>query len=175
MGQIRQMILAALFAALTALGAWIRIPVPPSSITLQILFPAMAGVLLGRKWGAVSQLIYVALGLVGLPVFTFGGGLGAVVRPTFGFLLGMLAMAWVVGLLTERRWRTLPACLLGLAALYVVGLPYLAAIENLYLRQGWSFAQLLVGGMVIFLPWDLLKLAVVVLLCDRLRPVLRLL
>lgn len=175
MRRTRQMLLAALFAALTALGAWLRIPVPPSAITLQILFPAMAGVLLGRKWGAVSQLLYVALGLVGLPVFTFGGGLGAVLQPSFGFLPGMIAMAWVIGLLIGRGWRTLPALLVGLAALYAVGLPYLALIVNVYLRQGWSLAQLLMGGMVIFLPWDLLKLALAALLCRRLRPILRIL
>ena len=71
------MILSALFAALTALGAFLRIPTPVSSFTLQILFTGMAGCLLGRRWGAVSQLIYVLLGLAGLPIFTSGGGIAA--------------------------------------------------------------------------------------------------
>mgnify|MGYP002514908971 CR=1 FL=1 len=74
MKQTRSMILAALFAALTAVGAFIRIPTPVSAFTLQVFFAAMAGALLGRKWGMASQLIYVALGLLGLPIFTSGGG-----------------------------------------------------------------------------------------------------
>ena len=61
----RKLTRTALFAALTAAGAFIRIPLGYSSITLQFLFTVMAGVLLGRKYGALSQAVYVLLGLVG--------------------------------------------------------------------------------------------------------------
>ena len=64
---------AALLAALTAVGAFIKIPLGYSSITLQFFFTAMAGCLLGPYWGAASQGVYVLLGLVGLPIFTLGG------------------------------------------------------------------------------------------------------
>lgn len=84
----RKLVYTALFAALTAVGAFLRIPMGYSSVTLQYLFTAMAGLLLGRKWGALSQAVYVLLGLVGLPIFTMGGGFGYVFQPTFGFLLG---------------------------------------------------------------------------------------
>ena len=66
----RALILTALFAALTAVGAFLRIPFPIAPITLQVFFTAMAGVLLGPRYGALSQLVYVVLGLIGLPVFT---------------------------------------------------------------------------------------------------------
>ena len=69
---------AALLAALTAVGAFIKIPLGYSSITLQFFFTAMAGCLLGPYWGAASQGVYVLLGLVGLPIFTLGGGFGYV-------------------------------------------------------------------------------------------------
>ena len=72
----RSLILAALFAALTAIGAFLKIPLGALSLTLQFFFTAMAGVLLGPRWGAASQAVFVALGLAGLPVFTMGGGLG---------------------------------------------------------------------------------------------------
>lgn len=72
----------ALFAALTAVGAFIRIPLGYSSITLQTFFTAMAGCVLGPWYGALSQLVYVALGLVGLPIFTQGGGIGYLMQPT---------------------------------------------------------------------------------------------
>lgn len=64
----RNMVLAALFAALTAIGAFLQIPTGTVPITLQFLFTALAGLLLGWKWGAISQLLYVGIGLLGLPV-----------------------------------------------------------------------------------------------------------
>ena len=71
--KVRPFIRAAFFTALTAIGAWLRLPLPSGAITLQFLFAIMAGVLLGAKYGAFSQLLYVALGLLGLPVFSSGG------------------------------------------------------------------------------------------------------
>lgn len=93
----RKLVYTALLAALTAAGAFIRIPIGISVITLQFLFTAMAGVLLGPGGGALSQGVYVALGLVGLPIFTAGGGFGYVLQPSFGFLLGLIPAAAVIG------------------------------------------------------------------------------
>ena len=70
----RSLILTALFAALTAVGAFLKIPFPLSAITLQFFFTAMAGTLLGKKYGALSQAVYVLLGQVGVPNFALGGG-----------------------------------------------------------------------------------------------------
>ena len=89
----RKIILTGLFAALTAIGAFIRIPTPISSFTLQVFFTCMAGLLLGPGLGAASQAVYVLLGLVGLPIFTQGGGFSYVTQPTFGFLLGLIPAA----------------------------------------------------------------------------------
>ena len=98
----RKLVYTALLAALTAVGAFIRIPIGISVITLQFLFTAMAGVLLGPGGGALSQGVYVALGLVGLPIFTAGGGFGYVLQPSFGFLLGLIPAAAVIGGLSRR-------------------------------------------------------------------------
>ena len=72
---IRQMIFVALFAALTAIGGFIRIPLGPVPFTLQFLFSAYAGVLLGARLGLYSQILYVGIGLLGIPIFTRGGGI----------------------------------------------------------------------------------------------------
>ena len=168
----RMMILAALFAALTAVGAFIRFPLGTMSVTLQFMFTAMAGVLLGAKWGAVSQAVYVVLGLVGLPVFTMGGGIGYVMQPSFGFLLGLIPTAWVIGRLTEKengRWRIVLACLAGLAVLYLIGLPYMYLIMKLYLHKSITVWTAVKAGMLVYLPGDAVKIALTVLLYKPLR------
>lgn len=172
---LRMMILTAIFAALTAIGAFLRIGGGTVTFTLQVFFTCMAGTLLGPYWGAASQLIYVLLGLAGLPIFTEGGGLMYVSMPTFGFLLGLIPMAFVVGWISrpKRNGRLLLRLLLagsaGTVALYLVGLPYL------YFSQGgaWSFGKTIVSGCLIFLPFDVLKLTCSALLGVRLIPILR--
>ncbi|NCB63161.1 MAG: biotin transporter BioY [Clostridia bacterium] len=161
--EIRMMILAALFAALTAVGAFLQIPLGISSITLQFLFTALAGVLLEARWGALSQAVYVLIGLVGIPVFTQGGGLGYLFKPTCGFLFGLIPAAWIIGKLTERKagfLRVLLASAAGLAVLYLVGIPYMYLILNVYLGKGMSLLAVLNAGMFLFLPGDALKLVV---------------
>ena len=168
----RKLVYTALFAALTAAGAFLRIPLGVSSITLQFLFTAMAGVLLGAGGGALSQAVYVALGLLGLPIFTAGGGFGYVFQPTFGFLLGLIPAAWVVGAaagesLDPRRMAL--ASLAGLAVLYAVGMPYMALILNVYMGKGMTLSALLWAGMLPFLPGDAIKIVITAVLCPLLR------
>ena len=169
----RPLILTALFAALTAIGAFLQIPLGVTSITLQFFFTALAGLLLGPKWGALSQAVYVGLGLAGLPVFTQGGGPGYVFQPSFGFLLGLIPAAAVIGLLAgdrARPWRIVLAFVAGDAVLYLAGVPYMYLILNVYLGRAMTLAQVLWAGMVIFLPGDLLKLCAVTAIS---RPLLR--
>lgn len=172
----KMLILTALFAALTAVGAFIRIPFLYSAITLQIFFTALAGVLLGARYGALSQLVYVALGLLGLPIFTAGGGIGYLFQPTCGFLLGLIPTAWVIGKLTEHSHslrRIMLAVLAGYAVLYLIGMPYMALILNVYMGKGLSLWALLMAGMIPFLPGDALKIIVVGVLTPQLLPHLR--
>lgn len=166
------MILTALFAALTAAGALIRIPTPVAAFTLQIFFTGLAGCLLGSRWGAVSQSLYVLLGLLGLPVFTAGGGFGALIHPTGGFLIGMIAMAWTVGKLTHLHGYSLRSVFLadlaGLGVLYAIGLPWMHMIMSIY--HPWKISQTLVSGMLIFLPADIFKAILTAFLGARLAP-----
>ncbi len=155
---------AAMFAVLTALGGFLKIPTPLSAVTLQFFFTTAAGVLLGPVWGAVSQVIYVGLGLLGLPIFASGGGLSYLLTPSFGFLLGMIPAAWGMGRLCRNRQnltggQVFAAGLAGLVILYLVGLPYMYGVLRFYLGQETSLWTVLYGGCLIFLPGDLLKLA----------------
>lgn len=171
--KIRTMTRVALFAALTAVGAFIRIPLGYSSITLQTFFTAMAGCVLGPWYGALSQLVYVALGLVGLPIFTQGGGIGYLMQPTCGFLIGLIPAAWVIGRIAGRKpepKQIVPACLLGYGVLYAIGVPYMALILNTFLGKGLGFSAIMWAGMIPFLPGDMIKILCITLLMP---PILR--
>ena len=171
--KIRTMTRVALFAALTAVGAFIRIPLGYSSITLQTFFTAMAGCVLGPWYGALSQLVYVALGLVGLPIFTQGGGIGYLMQPTCGFLIGLIPAAWVIGRIAGRKpepKQIVPACLLGYGVLYAIGMPYMALILNTFLGKGMGFSTIMWAGMIPFLPGDMIKILCITLLMP---PILR--
>lgn len=155
---------AALMAALTAVGAFLKFPLGALSFTMQDMFTVLAGVLLGWKWGAVSQAVYVALGLLGLPVFTQGGGLGYVFQPSFGFLLGLIPAAALTGYLAgdgRDRRRIVFACAAGLAVMYLIGVPYMGMILNLYMGKGLSVWTIVKTGLLVYLPGDALKVAVV--------------
>ena len=167
--KIRTMTRVALFAALTAVGAFIRIPLGYSSITLQTFFTAMAGCVLGPWYGALSQLVYVALGLVGLPIFTQGGGIGYLMQPTCGFLIGLIPAAGGIGRMPEPK-QIVPACLLGYGVLYAIGVPYMALILNTFLGKGMGFSAIMWAGMIPFLPGDMIKILCITLLMP---PILR--
>jgi len=94
-----RLVLIALFAALIIVGTFLRIPIPPVPITLQTFFIYLASLVLGPFAAFLSVAIYMFLGLIGLPVFTSGGGFAAFIGPTGGFLLGMLVASFVGGLI----------------------------------------------------------------------------
>ena len=100
-----------LFAALIAVGAFIKINIPvqpfPMHFTLQFFFVLLAGYVMGARRGAACVCVYLAVGLAGIPVFAAGGGPAYLIRPTFGFLIGFVAAAWITGKLTALR----PGCL----------------------------------------------------------------
>ena len=117
---VRKMVLCSLFAALTAVCAWLSIPMPDIAFTLQTFGVLLTLGILGGKWGTASILIYLALGTVGLPVFSgFRGGVGVLLGPTGGYLWGFLATGlayWAF----EKLWKP-GAMLLGLLACYLCG------------------------------------------------------
>ena len=165
----------ALFAALTAVGTFIRIPTPWLAFTLQLLFVFMAGLLLGPLYGPLSQLIYVLLGLAGLPVFTFGGGFSSIFQPSFGFLIGFIPAAAVTGAIAARGNsipRALLACLAGLLVSYLFGIPYMWLILNQYMGNSYSFGALILSYMLPYLPFDALKILIALLVFRPLRTAL---
>lgn len=177
-GKTTKLLLCALFTALVAVGAFIRIPVPLVPFTLQFWFTTMAGMLLGPQWGACSVLVYVLLGLMGVPVFTQGGGPGYVFQPTFGYLLGFIVGTWLTGKIAwakaepDVKWLLL-ATVAGLLVVYCSGTAYCYWISNFVLGNTLTFWPLMVTCFFLPLPGDLALCVVSALLGKRLIPHLR--
>lgn len=171
----REMALVALFAALTGVGAWIGLPLPYVPITLQTLFVMLAGVILGAKLGALSQAVYVVVGLVGAPVFAGGmGGPTMIFRPTFGYLVGFVLGAYLTGWLVQRGgeikfWRVFISCLIGLAVVYAFGVPYLWFCLNFIVGKSFDFGKALRFGLLIFLPGAVIKAIIATILGMEVR------
>jgi biotin transport system substrate-specific component len=153
-----------MFGALTAIGAFIVIPLQPVPITLQTLFTGLAGVLLGGYAGALSQIIYVILGVIGLPVFAGGqAGLGTLLGPAGGYLIGFIAAAYIIGKIVESRqeaglaWIVL-SLIIGDLMIYTFGTLQLSLLAHL------SINKALLVGVVPFLIGDLIKMAATVLI-----------
>lgn len=150
-----------MFTVLTAVGAFIRIPIGFVPVSLQSVMVVLSALLLGRK-SVYAQLLYVFLGLVGFPIFTGGGGIGYIFYPTFGYLLGFIMAALVMGSLKDRlaKPKFLSLFLIsfvGLLVIYSFGVFYLFLIRNFYLvGQAMAFSAALKYGALLFLPMDIL-------------------
>ncbi|MFH1154270.1 MAG: biotin transporter BioY [Pseudomonadota bacterium] len=170
----RMMVHASLFAALTAAGAFIAIPIPftPVPIVLQNLFVLLTGVILGPRWGLVSIGLYLFMGAMGFPVFAGGtGGFGRLFGPTGGYLLGYLPAVWVTGFICSRLGRTRTADILAMTAgallVYAAGVPWLHA------ATGMDWSKALAAGMYPFLIGDALKVGAGVLAAPIIRPLVK--
>jgi len=154
--------LVAGFALLSALAAQFRVYLPgtPVPITGQTFAVLLAGAALGSWAGSASQLLYVGLGMIGLPVFAGGqGGWSYATGPTLGYLVGFVAAAWLVGRLAERGqdrspWTAIPAFLAGTVVIYTFGVAWLMqAVPGID-----GLGQALAIGVAPFLVGDLLKI-----------------
>ncbi len=165
--------LVPLGAALTAAGALIKIPLWPVPITLQTFFVILSGVILGPRYGALSQLVYIIMGLLGLPVFSGGGGLAYLMQPSFGYLIGFVITPLAVGSLVKNKALTpmvvLMAALTGTLVIYSVGIPYLAAYMHLVLKKPDAVSLAVKTGALIFLPGDIIKCLILALVVPKLR------
>ncbi len=169
----KQVILVGLFAALTAVGAFIQIPLGTVPITLQFLFTALSGVMLGGRLGALSQIIYIVIGLFGMPVFAGGtGGFEAIFKPSFGYLVGFIIGAYVIGKIAERGKRVgfvrlFIASIAGIAVIYAIGVPYLYLIVRTVMGKDITLITALKIGFFVFIPGDLIKCIIVAVLGSR--------
>jgi biotin transport system substrate-specific component len=175
----KEMALVAMFTGLTAVGAFISIPLGEVPITLQTLFVILSGLILGPKLGALSQIIYIILGLVGIPIFAgFTGGFQTVMKPSFGFIIGFVFAAYIVGkvahslenISSKNIWI---AAFIGTVIPYLFGLPYMYYILNTVMAKGFTFDAIMKMGCLLFLPGDFVKFIVASLVAIKTLPILK--
>ena len=164
---IKDTVLIALFAALMGVGAlsarFITVSFFGVPITLQIMFAYIAGVVLGPRKGAIAMVLYLCLGLAGIPVFAQPpyGSPAYLFIPTFGFLLGFVGLAWLSGLLTTKSKNILflfMSGLLGLGLAYVIGIVYFYIIKNFYLSESVNIINLAAKIISSFFLIDFIKI-----------------
>ena len=166
----RGLALSITFAALISVSSPISIPIGPVPITLQVFIVYLALALLGPRWGGLSMVIYLFLGLAGLPVFAgLTGGEGVVFGSTGGYLLGFLVACLLGGLVTMRRASTKTGDTVRVAAGCLVGIAIIYALGVLWLSEFIGLNSAIVYGLVPFIPIDLLKAVVAVPLAVSLR------
>ena len=149
---------ALIFIIMTALGAFVRIPLPftPVPITLQTFFVLLSGLFLGSSLGASSQIGYIFLGVAGLPIFTAAGsGLLYLAGPTTGYLIGFILAAFFTGTFIKNARNSFFGAFCVICAADFILL--FSGVIWLKLIFGYSFGKLLLIGMAPFIPGDLIK------------------
>lgn len=176
MSKIKSLILCSLFTALIVVGAFIKIPVPVVPFTLQFLFTTLAGLLLGSKRGMISVVVYMILGLIGLPVFSEGGGIWYILKPSFGYIIGFCIGTFVTGLIAERmKEKTIPRYLLanftGLMIVYVIGMVYYYIICNYVINTPIAFGPLFLYCFLLAVPGDICLCIFAAVLVKKVKPI----
>lgn len=173
-GTSKKIVFTALFAALTAVCGFISIPVPgtPIPIVLQNMLVVLTGLMLGPVWGVAATVLFLAAGALGLPVFSGGtGGFARLIGPTGGFLYGYALATLAAGLIAQRPkygvrtpvLRLVLATVLGFVVMYIPGVLHFMRVMDK------TFSQTMTLCVVPYIPGDIVKMVVAVLLSSKLR------
>ncbi len=179
LAEAEKLTLAFLMAGVMVILAQVRIPLPwtPVPITGSTFGAIFAGVLLGNVWGGISMLIYVTLGAAGLPVFTgLKGGAAILFGPTAGYLIGIIAVSFLIGYVTDnyaKARKFLPMfnlMLISSALILALGSAYLWIWLSAVKGQGASLGEVLWMGFIPFIPGDIIKSVIAALIATSIIP-----
>lgn len=173
----RDLTMIPLFTALMFVGAKVSIPFATVPITFQLFFSVFAGLLLGARNGFISQLLYIGMGLIGIPVFTYGGGFQYIFNPTFGYLIGFAICALIVGILSERTKdvnfiKLLAFATVGFLFTYFFGNVYFYLIKNIYVGTPMALSAIF-KMMIPYMVKDFVLLIIAAYVSSLLIPRLR--
>ncbi len=179
---IRELTAGGLFAALTAVGAFIKITLPtepiPMHFTLQWFFVLLAGLLLNNRLAGVCVGVYLLIGLSGVPVFAAGGGPSYLLRPGFGYLLGFAVSAYIMAWMCEwfrilRFSKLLMISVVGLLVYYGIGMIYYFIVCRFLIFQEVTWKILLINGFLVTAGPDFVLCVTAVGAASKLRGAVR--
>lgn len=172
---LRTGMICAVFAALIAIGAFIRVHLPVVPFTMQLPLVCLAGLVIGPRRGALAAALYLAIGLIGIPVFANGGGPAYVLQPSFGYLLGFIPAAALAGLIAQKSGasylRLAIACAAGILVIYTVGIAYYMLLAKMVLHVPLDYEKIFATFFLSTIAGDLISTVGVVLTAYRLRPI----
>ena len=177
----RDLAVGGLFTALIAVGAFIQITIPvqpvPMHVTMQFFFVILSGLLLGAKRSLLSVCTYLMLGLCGFPIFASGGGPAYLLKPTFGFLMGVAAAGYLCGRVYALKRRASFSWLLfsafwGLLADYGCGMLYFYFCSNYVLGVEVGWRLVFINCFLLTVGQDFVLCVLAAMLAKRLIPVL---
>ena len=175
----QHMLLSGIFAALVIISSYIVIPIGPVPITMQPLTVLLAGFLLGPKGGALSIIIWILLGCIGLPVFNQGqAGITMLAGPTGGFIIGFVVTAYLAGYLTEKYYtesfvKNFGYLAIAMVVCYILGAIGFKLSFAYFLQKPMSWEKTMTLAIAPFLPFDIIKAAIVSYLGVKIRRALR--
>lgn len=168
--------LSALFCTLIIIGSFIRIPMPNMMpVTLQTFFVLFTALTLSVKASTLAITTYITLGLIGLPIFSGGGGLGYVLMPNFGFIIGFLFVTVIMSVITQRLkyrklWQYIIISAFGMAVIYIIGILYFAFITNVYNKSDYSAIWFIQTVFLPFLPKEIICIVLASISAYKIRP-----
>ena len=162
-------LMSAIIAVLSPLSIVTPISIVPISLGLFAVY--LTVYMLGAKYGVVSILIYILLGMVGAPVFTgFTGGIQKIFGPTGGYIIGYIFLGVIAGLIIERNYNSIHMCFLGMVlgtiALYLVGTLWLSYVAHLTIEDS------ILAGVIPFIPGDIVKMIIACISGKKIRSIL---
>ena len=170
--------LIAVFVALITVGAFIKIPIGIVPVSMQCACCILCALLLGPWDSLIAVGIYIFMGLIGIPIFTAGGGFGYVLQPTFGYIAGYLAALPIGGMIARgvrgdspiRLTRLLFGAFAALAIVYTCGVMYMYLMLNFYVGTDMAIGKAWLTGCAVFLPTDAAWCVIGSLVARRVAP-----
>ena len=163
-----------IFIAFLIISAFINIPIGTIKITMQFLVANICALLLGKKWGTISLVLYMVLGLIGLPIFSSGGGPAYVLQPSFGYMIGFTIGGFVAAWYREKRGKRnfstfLVASIINMLFMDIIGTVYGAGIMYGYLHSELGVWAFFWAFLVPFIPIDIIKCVISSMVCSKIK------
>lgn len=174
---IKDLIICSMFSSLIALGAFIKIPLFLIPFTMQVFFVLLSSINQKKMFSFLSVFIYILIGLMGLPIFSEGGGMSYFLKPTFGYLLGMLISSILISSLLEKCKFTfrniMIISIIAVLLIYIIGTLYCYIISKYYLETNLGFKTLIIYCFLSTIIGDIISTILASIISLRLKNILK--